>query len=286
MRQGLSSLRKTNCRYALFVSLCVCMSFACCAERIGHTKILSLYSADGSYTFGEALSHAIVQKMVPHYEVKCSLPNQKKLLALGSILHVAREGDIIWGSGIDGKHPTFTDYHFRFLDVRAVRGPFTRAFLLKKGISCPETYGDPALLVPLLFPEFKRNPIREYSVIPQISEMSLFEGVQNVISLTEEWEKSVQKIVESKLVISSSLYGLIIAEAFRIPARLLRVTDNEPLFQYKDYYLGTGRSTFTYATTVEEALSMGGETPAQIDLDKLLRAFPYDVLPAIAQERK
>ena len=269
--------------------MCVYAPLVSCIEKGRQPKILSLYWSgplDGSSPFGDALSHAIVQKLVPHYEVKQSLPNQTKLLAIGSILHGAREGDVIWGSGVDGKHPALADYHFRYLDVRAVRGPYTRAFLMKKGARCPEIYGDPALLMPLLFPEFKRNPVREYIVIPQIAEIPLFEGERNVVFPTDDWEQVVQKIMESKLVISSALYGLIVAEAFHIPARLLRVSDNEPLFSYRDYYLGTGRSTFTYAETVEEALSMGGEPLPYVDLDKLLRAFPYDVLPGIVQERK
>ena len=68
----------------------------------------------------------------------------------------------------------------------------------------------------------------------------------------------IRAILDSELVISTSLHGLVLADAYGIPARMLRITENEPLFKYQDYYEGTGRSTFAFATSVEEALAMGG----------------------------
>jgi pyruvyltransferase len=80
-------------------------------------------------------------------------------------------------------------------------------------------------------------------------------------------------------VISSSLHGVIIAESYGIPARLLRVTEKNHLFKYQDYYLGTGRPHFQYATSVEEALRMGGEPPFVCDLQKLYETFPFEFWP-------
>lgn len=199
-----------------------------------------------------------------------------KLLAIGSILHFAKDGDVIWGSGINGKHLKRSHYSFNELDVRAVRGPLTRGFLQKLGITVPEVYGDPALLFPYFFPEFYKQPKRKYLIIPHISEIDMFPEDDSVVYPTEPWEVVVQKITESEFVISSSLHGIIIAEAFGIPARLLRVTGYEPLYKYRDYYLGTGRKGFRYARSVNEALIMGGEKPCKCDLEKLLATFPWD----------
>ncbi len=60
--------------------------------------------------------------------------------------------------------------------MRAVRGPLTRQFLMDMGIDCPKIYGDPALLLPKLFPEFKKseNPTKEYIIIPHHSDEHLF----------------------------------------------------------------------------------------------------------------
>ena len=95
-----------------------------------------------------------------------------------------------------------------------------------------------------------------------------------MVNPTEHWKEILKKINQSKLVISSSLHGIIIAESYGIPARLLKMTWIEALLKYQDYYESTGRPFFKYATSVQEALMMGGEEKGTIDLQKLLDAFP------------
>lgn len=227
--------------------------------------------------FGDELSIALVERIVGK-SVRQAEIQQCKLLAIGSVIQFAKNRDVIWGAGMNGNDLKRNCFPFEYLDVRAVRGPLTKKFLSNLGISAPSIYGDPALLLPYFFPEFKLSSIPKYDyvVIPHLSEVSLFTGVENVVLPTEPWEQVIEKILQSKFVISSSLHGLIIAEAFGIPARMLRVTYNEPDFKYLDYYLGTGRATFNPAFSIEEALKLGGEPPPSCDLDRLLQAFPYE----------
>lgn len=239
--------------------------------------------------FGDYLSLKLVERIVgapvvPAITKKDML--QRKLLAIGSILILANEGDVVWGTGMNGKRMDLSQYHFDHLDVRAVRGPLTRAFLIDNfNIECPEVYGDPALLVPRVFPEFKKKqkPVYEYLIIPHYSEEFLFPKClfPNVVYPSEPWDKVIQAIVNSKFVISSSLHGIVVAEAYGIPARYLRLSDSEPLYKYIDYYSGTNRLHFDYATSIEEALEMGGEPPQACDLDKLYKSFPFDCWPHI-----
>jgi len=173
-------------------------------------------------------------------------------------------------------------YGFSTLDVRAVRGPLTRDFLLKRGIPCPEIYGDPTLLLPLYFPEFQKAaaPACPYVIIPHFSDEPLFAHCPHVISVKEHWIDVVEKILNSEFVISSALSGIIVAEAFGIPARLLQIenkSNTEDLFKYKEYYFGTSRFDFNYATSLEEALQMGGEPLPQCDLERLKEAFPFEL---------
>jgi pyruvyltransferase len=238
--------------------------------------------------FGDYLSLKLVEKIVngpvrPY--IKGQQKIEKKLLAIGSIISFASNEDIVWGSGINGKLLSRKDYKFKTLDVRSVRGPLSRTFLKEHlGIDCPEVYGDPALLFPHFFPEFKRKeqPAYDYIIIPHYSEEDLFpkEEWDNVVFSTDPWEEVLERILDSRFVVSSSLHAIIIAESYGIPARLLRVTNNESIFKYEDYYSGTGRPNFSYAISINEALEMGGEPPPQCNLEKLYRAFPFDYWPS------
>ncbi len=237
--------------------------------------------------FGDYISLKLVERIVQEPIRVCKNPKtnrEKKFLAIGSILSFALDGDVVWGTGVNGKLLKEKSYRFKQLDIRAVRGPLTRQFLKEKmNIDCPEIYGDPALLFPYFFPEMKKQkyPSRKYIVIPHYSERSLFPKTEfpEAVHPTEPWDKVVESILDSEFVIASSLHGIIIAEAYGIPARMLRVTKNENLFKYQDYYLGTNRHHFKYATSIDEALRMGGEKLPECDLQKLYEAFPFDIWP-------
>lgn len=243
---------------------------------------------EGNFTnFGDYLSLKIVERIVGssvRFYNKKNLRQDRKLLALGSIFYFANENDVVWGAGINGKRPDKKDYSFTNLEIKAVRGPLTKIFLKENfGIECPEIYGDPALLVPYLFPEFKRNenPSRDYIVIPHYLDVKHFKRSDDdhVVYPTDPWNTVIEMVLDSKFVISGSLHGIIVAEAFGIPARALRISDAEPIFKYQDYYLGTGRAEFQFATSIEMALMMGGEPSFKCDLKKLYESFPFYLYP-------
>lgn len=234
------------------------------------------WCASQGKNFGDDLSHVIVEKILGRPVKFCSLSaKETTLLSAGSILHYARNDDVIWGSGF--RENPIGERRFQRLDVRAVRGPRTRDFLLKKGINCPRVFGDPAVLMAHLFPEFKKEkPIYDYIIIPNLGDIPCFKNYKNLVLPTEPWQEIVKKMMQTKLVISSSLHGIIVAESYGVPARLLKVTWIEPLLKYQDYYESTGRPNFKYATSVQEALKMGGEKKGYIDIQPLLKSFPWD----------
>ncbi|WP_435103109.1 polysaccharide pyruvyl transferase family protein [Arhodomonas sp. AD133] len=233
---------------------------------------------------GDYLSPVLVERMLRGYRLRLrdKRPGTGRLFAIGSVLHFASDGDVVWGSGVNGKIEA--DRHrFRNLDVRAVRGPLTREFLARRGIECPPVYGDPALLLPVLCPDLASacRGKQDYVIVPHMHDLAGLRaaGVERdrVISPLVHWRRFVTRILDSRLVLSASLHGLIIAEAFGIPARLLRLSERESLFKYEDYYRGSGRDTFMPATTVAEGLSRGGEPPLDFDPEPLRRAFPLDL---------
>lgn len=261
-------------------------SFSIYADTAIEVEGLPLYYWQSKHftNFGDHLSLKLVERIVGGKVKTAYGSDHHKLLAIGSVLLFAKTDDVVWGTGMNAKRLDLKLYNFKRLDIRAVRGPLTRDFIMKNfDIYCPEVYGDPALLLPYFFPEFKKkqNPEFDYVIVPHYSEEDLFPKslYPNVIYPTEPWNDVVRKIINSKFVIAGSLHGVIVAEAYNIPARYLRLSDHEPLFKYQDYYLGTNRPNFRYATTVEEALLMGGEPPFDCDLKKLYESFPFEYWP-------
>ncbi|WP_353138616.1 polysaccharide pyruvyl transferase family protein [Pseudopedobacter sp.] len=237
---------------------------------------------DGSLNFGDHLSYVIVSKILAdnNFILEEETTDNSRLVALGSVLHFANNDDTIWGTGFNGKI-SLDEHKYHNLDVRAVRGPLTREFLLSRGIAVPQIYGDPALLIPHIFKgKFQKSPQRKYAIVPNLHDLSIAQANnwKNVISPLNSWNKCIAQILEAEFIIASSLHGLILAESFGIPARYIRLSEEENMFKYNDYYQGSGRNgEMDYARSIEEALEMGGMQALKFDHQKLLQAFPLDL---------
>lgn len=199
----------------------------------------------------------------------------RRLLAIGSILHHAREGDVVWGSGVNGKalgrKPPFED-----LDLRMVRGPLTRDYLRDHGIDCPARYGEPGLLVSEFYQPNDRSRTDPYLLVPNLNDTLFFDcDRERVLSPTSDWTEAVDRICRAELVISTSLHGLVIAESYGVPARAL-LSYAEPTFKYRDYYAGTGRTGVRFAHTISEARELAGVRPPDWDASDMIEAFPWN----------
>ena len=171
----------------------------------------------------------------------------------------------------------------RKLDIRAVRGPLTRDVLIKKyGHKCPEIYGDPAILMPLIYnPHIEKE--YEYLVIPQFIDEKKFKTEhpnERMITMnTDDYKSVINEIKKSKIIYTSSLHGLILAESYGIPAVFFRSLPQYKDFKYYDWYYSTNRYDIKLVDTFEEAKKI---TPPPLpDLSKLqqglLDSFPYDL---------
>jgi pyruvyltransferase len=233
----------------------------------------------GARNFGDHLSHiiaaAVARERGMTFDDEISRP--RRMLGDGSILHFARNGDTIWGSGVNGKI-SLDQIVARQLDVRAVRGPKTADVLRSMGIKVPAVYGDPALLLPRYFGKrFRVAPVRDYIFIPNLNDLKTHGQLPNLMSPLRGWNRCVEAICGAKLVIASSLHAIILAEAFGVPARYVRLTETESQFKYDDYAQSTGRRALVPAYSIAEAREMGGHEPIHFDPKPLLDAFPYDL---------
>jgi len=242
---------------------------------------------DGSINTGDFFSKVLVQKILETRNLKLADKKSKKnrLFAIGSVLHYAKTGDCIWGTGVNGNIAP-SHHTFGMLDVRAVRGPLTRDFLISRSVPCPERYGDPGILAPWIYPKrlfIGTSPHREYLVVPHLlGDPKAFEKHQNnLCKPTLAPVIFIRRVVNSSLVISSSLHGIILAESYGVPAIFLRAGHTEKAFKYDDYYLGTGRADYPVAASVNEALLMPAPRPPDFTDQQrsLFDAFPFDLWP-------
>lgn len=246
-----------------------------------HVDLFHWSPGDGRINFGDRLADILCRQILARrgYSLDDQVTRQARLLAIGSILHFSTNDDHIWGSGWNGKIPE-KEFRSRNLTVHAVRGPLTAEFLSKRGIHVPEVYGDPALLIPHLFNDrFQISAETDYVFVPNLHDLAVVQHQANIVSPLWGWNLVIESILKAKLVLASSLHGLIIAEAFGIPARYVRLSQTEDLFKYKDYYFGSGRTEaeFGFANSIAEGLEMGGDQAIRYNHLPLLEAFPYQL---------
>lgn len=236
--------------------------------------------------FGDELSRVVVELMLARKgaTLSDSVANARHLVSVGSVLHLAREGSVIWGTGLHGSMPEEC-HHYRQLDVRATRGPITRRFLAQRGISAPEVYGDPGLLVAHLTgdrfaptSQFEAGFVPNLHDLPFLAQNKVIEQYpgMRLINPLRAWNEVIADITRHKIILASSLHGVVIAEAFGIPACFVRLTEHEPLQKYEDYFEGTGRP-LRYADNVDKGLAMAGDRTFSFDPKGLIASFPYDL---------
>jgi len=240
---------------------------------------LIYWKEEGTSNVGDLLSEVIVNRILQKAGIdpEKEMAKQRQLAAIGSIIDRLVLPSTVWGSGLRTR---LSKPHRVVLDLRAVRGPLSSAILEASGqINCP-VFGDPGLLMPLFYSPRSRTYKDDLLVIPHFRHMDKYRGVHKCTStLTEDWMGFIDDIYNSRLVLSSSLHGLILAEAYGVPTALLPDLDADD-FKYCDYYSGTGRIFELQPVTVAQA-SYAEPIPAIPDLysiqKRLLDAFPFDL---------
>ena len=245
------------------------------------------------YNLGDSLGKVIVTFLLDQkgIDIDAHIPRKKHLFTVGSNIIGGEylqhyQNATIWGSGLlmepTGSMRLLQRLSRRKLDIRAVRGPKTMKALERMGFRCPAVFGDPAILMPLLFhPNVEKK--RKFTVIPQFYHECKFREEHPdtyCISMnTDDYQSVISEILASEIIYTSSLHGIILAEAYGVPAVFFRGLGKDIDFKYLDYYYSTGRKNIKIATSYEEAMQM--EPLPLPDLSKmqqgLLDTFPYDL---------
>lgn len=239
---------------------------------------------------GDALSPIIVSALSGLPVVHRDFSSWRtRLASVGTIAHGLRCGTVhLWGTGIDHrKHPADPKLDFyekppnTKFHIHALRGPFSAQTFRKQGLDVPDIYGDPIWFLPSIVDPAKKQ--YELGVIVHLSELdglsdtaqvnkailrykippSLASSVKIITTMTQPtWgalEAKVKEITACKRIASTSLHGLVIAEAYGIPCVYFRLLGKKVAFpnldddgerldwRMRDFYKGVGlQNLFVY----------------------------------------
>ncbi len=230
-------------------------------------KLYSWKAPGGKPNFGDELGPEIIQNLFSYIEVVYEPDITKAdLLSVGSLLHILLDLESnrptkkmhIWGSGtiyplqaevssIKETYPLhdFSELNFSKLKFHAVRGKLTQEDLKLS----PLPLGDPGLLVNKVYQE---SPIKEdkIGIIPHFEEAD-HPFIQKlsadprfkIIDVLRAPQAVITDITSCKLVFSSSLHGLIVADSFNIPNLHMNLSDRlvGGDFKFEDYYSAIGK---------------------------------------------
>lgn len=191
----------------------------------------------------------------------------KNYLCIGTLLDAVNYSNaqtIVWGSGVSGQERSFVHPD----NILAVRGPKTKEFCDRYGVKCPEVYGDPALLLPLVYQprrgvqcSIAASSVQEVQkasyrlgIIPHVVDLHhpVIEEIREkyadgilIIDLAhyKKWTDVIDQIYSCERILSSSLHGLIVSDAYQVPNCWIEMSNNIPggHFKYLDYAASVNR---------------------------------------------
>ena len=250
-----------------------------------------------SKNFGDALSPLLVESLCGA-SATYAHPGSAELIAVGSVLFgggalfVERKklftviGVVkIARKAFDWLRPTLNIWGTK---VCAVRGKKTLEILRRTGFVKAEeleniALGDPGLLFPQLLQE---KPPTQYDlgIVSHFRDMeegvrlgqhfsSLGVHVKVVDVMQDDPVNVLREIAQCDKILSSSLHGLIVADAFQIPNRhivfsTLGQTAREYLFKFDDYY-----SAFDVKPT--ECLSLNSVKGNELNILRMIDAVAF-----------
>lgn len=203
-----------------------------------------VYYFHGEKNVGDLLTPYIVEKITGKVSHNVKSRRFDHLLGVGSMIHRAKKNSDIWGTGtLDTA--IASKYKAEELRVFAIRGHLSEEVLFGPGGGGPEiSFGDPGILMPRFFSPTVEKKIR-VGVIPHYVDYES-EFIKNVpgvevIDVRSDPEDFVCQLLRCEFVLSSSLHGLILADAYGVKNKWVSFSDKVTGggFKFSDYYSTT-----------------------------------------------
>jgi len=263
-------------------------------DEITNTEFVPIlhYQIDN---WGDAINRDIVQFITAKKVLSIDIDVRKKYkefngrldayMCIGSILSHADSNTIVWGSGF--QDPVILKEKPK--EICAVRGPLTKKVLSDNDIECPSIYGDPALILPSIYSPTNVDCNYDLGLIVHRKDLDSpllkkFKNDQRIklISMKNTKLELIDEVLECKNIVSSSLHGLILGDAYEKATGWIRITDKiaGSLFKYHDYHASLSIDMHSplqldYSTTIDDLLSICRVRRVSLNVEKLLQACPF-----------
>jgi hypothetical protein len=191
---------------------------------------------------GDLLTPIILSRLFNVAPIFCQ---SRPFLGVGSVVHKARRGSVIWGAGL--LDPDLSDHPDA--EYLAVRGPLTRDILTGRGRRVPAVFGDPALLMPLIYRpnvsvRYRLGLIPHYKHAPHYLHSDAgIKRIDVMAGTTAKVYQRLDEIASCEVIASSSLHGLILAIAYGKKVVWLRHLDSRlkgDRFKFDDFFASIG----------------------------------------------
>lgn len=220
---------------------------------LNNDKVLLKYY-DLENNWGDKVNPYIFEKLTGKQVISSNsifnFLNKTKILGVGSLIVGDLSNSVIWGSGVIADQ---IKLEIKPKEILAIRGHYTLKKIQKVGGNC-EIFGDPVLLFPEIFSAENSVKKYKYGIVPHFKDKSSI-GIQKIhdlqnpeikiIDIQSGIEEFVIDVLSCENILSSSLHGLILAEAYGIPT--CRIVLSNKLeggdFKFYDYYSGVGIKT-------------------------------------------
>jgi len=201
-----------------------------------------------------------------------------KVVACGSVLPVVRKGDVVAGPGgyAMQRGINFDALRDPNTTIASVRGPDTASLLRNHSVDHSDFLPniDPGLLAgTLVWPHLRNKPQRgstgasekprRVCLIPHGSDVAFERHARrfwtdiHILSVHQRASKMAIAMGECNLILSTSLHGLVFADAFQIPSIWIhsKGTSQKP-FKFNDYFASLGHPRNHWAPSIKAALDI------------------------------